>query len=139
MSEQPATESLSIEDRIANAFEPEQPEVEAQPEQQEAEAPESEASPEFAEVEYEGKSYQVPPEIKDALLRQSDYTRKTTEAAERTRALEQKELEHRFVEDRRKFDDAVKDDVSQLQELDWTYKQLKAIPASTLSSLSIGI
>lgn len=34
------------------------------------------------EVEYEGKTYKVKPELKDALLRQSDYTRKTQEAAE---------------------------------------------------------
>lgn len=38
--------------------------------------------PEYAEIEYEGKKYQVPPELKDAVLRQADYTRKTQEVAE---------------------------------------------------------
>ena len=37
---------------------------------------------EFEEVDYEGKRYSVPKEVKDALLRQADYTRKTQELAE---------------------------------------------------------
>jgi len=37
--------------------------------------------PEFQEVDYEGKKYSVPPEVKAALLRQADYTRKTQELA----------------------------------------------------------
>ena len=46
--------------------------------------PEEETEPEddTEEVEYEGKQYRIPKEIKDALLRQSDYTRKTQELAE---------------------------------------------------------
>ena len=63
----------------------EQPEVvEEQPE------PEAEAQPEIelAEVEYEGKNYQVPPELREALLRQSDYTRKTQEVAASRKNLE---------------------------------------------------
>jgi hypothetical protein len=47
-----------------------------------------EASPKAVEVEYEGKKYSLPPELKDALLRQSDYTRKTTEVAEQRREVE---------------------------------------------------
>jgi hypothetical protein len=134
MSEQPETESLSIEDRIANAFEPEQPEVEAQPEQQEADAPESEASPEFSEVEFEGKSYQVPPEIKDALLRQSDYTKKTTEVSERQRAIEQKELQLKAVENERKFHEHVQSDISQMQEIDFQIKQWKSVDVTGMTS-----
>lgn len=38
--------------------------------------------PSLDEVEYEGKKYRVAPELKNALLRQSDYTRKTQEVAE---------------------------------------------------------
>ena len=40
------------------------------------------ADPEFEEVEYEGKRYALPKELKDAILRQSDYTRKTQELAQ---------------------------------------------------------
>ena len=44
--------------------------------------------PEPVDVEYEGKQYKLPPELKDAVLRQADYTRKTTEVAEARRAVE---------------------------------------------------
>lgn len=46
------------------------------------------ANDDFEEVEYEGKNYKLPKELKDAILRQSDYTRKTQEVAEMRRRLE---------------------------------------------------
>jgi hypothetical protein len=46
------------------------------------------STPEELEVEYEGKTYKVSPELKDALLRQADYTRKTTEVAREREAVE---------------------------------------------------
>jgi hypothetical protein len=138
MSEQPETESLSIEDRLLAQFEPEQPEVEAAPEQPEveaqAEAEESEAQPEFQEIEYEGKTYQVPPELKDAILRQSDYTKKTTEVSERQRAIEQKELQIRAAETERQFHETVKGDVAQVQKIDFQIEQWKAVDVTGLSS-----
>ena len=137
MSEQPETESLSIEDRLAAQFEPEQPEAEApqeQPEETQEAAPESEAQPEFQEIEYEGKTYQVPPELKDALLRQSDYTRKTTEVSERQRALEQKELQIKAVENERKFHETVKSDITAIQKIDFQIEQWKAVDVTGMSS-----
>ena len=50
--------------------------------------------PDEVEVDYNGKSYCLPPELKDALLRQADYTRKTQELAEGRRALEAARVEH---------------------------------------------
>jgi len=44
--------------------------------------------PEFVEIEYNGEKYSVPPELKDAVMRQSDYTTKTQEVSEQRRALE---------------------------------------------------
>jgi len=44
--------------------------------------------PELADVEYEGKAYKLPPELKDALLRTADYTRKTQEVAEQRKSVE---------------------------------------------------
>jgi hypothetical protein len=40
------------------------------------------------EVEYEGEKVKVPAKVKDALLRQADYTRKTQEVAETRKAIE---------------------------------------------------
>jgi len=45
------------------------------------------------EVEYEGKTYKLPQELKDSLLRQADYTRKTQEAAEKAKALAAQEAD----------------------------------------------
>jgi len=45
--------------------------------------------PDEAEVEYEGETFKVPTKLKDAILRQADYTKKTTEVANQRRELEQ--------------------------------------------------
>lgn len=44
--------------------------------------------PETVEIERDGKKYRIPAELKDDLLRQADYTRKTQEVAEQRKALE---------------------------------------------------
>jgi hypothetical protein len=51
------------------------------------------ATPEDAEIEYEGEKFKVPAKLKDAFLRQSDYTRKTMEVAEMRRAIEAQKTE----------------------------------------------
>lgn len=86
---------VSMEERVMSLLDP-QGNPETEPEEQVAET-ETQADsneqpqetevkepgiPEAVEVEYEGKSYKVPPELKDALLRQRDYTVKTQETAE---------------------------------------------------------
>lgn len=48
---------------------------------------------EYAEIELNGKKYQVPVELKDGYLMQSDYTRKTQEVAEQRKAIEAQEAE----------------------------------------------
>ena len=47
-----------------------------------------EVEEEAEDVDFEGKQYKVPKELKDALLRQSDYTRKTQEVAETRKQIE---------------------------------------------------
>lgn len=136
MSEQPETESPSIEDRLMAQFEPEQAEPATQEQQvaDESAAPESEAQPEFVEIEYEGKTYQVPPELKDAVLRQSDYTTKTQAAAERQRVLEQKELQIKAAEQEREFHSNVKDDILQIQKIEFQIDQWKQVDVTGMSS-----
>lgn len=66
-----------------------EPEVELDDNGDPVEQPEpEEQAPDFAEVEYEGKTHKVPPELKDAILRQADYTRKTQEVAELRKQVE---------------------------------------------------
>lgn len=68
----------------------------------------------FVEAEYEGKTYKVPAELKDALLRNADYTRKTQEVAELRRATEQREQTLRMVQHAM---DATFDKAVELREL----------------------
>lgn len=66
---------------------------EAKAEEQAPEAKQDAPASEEAEFEYEknGVKYKVPAELKDDLLRQSDYTKKTMELAEKRKALETEE------------------------------------------------
>lgn len=49
---------------------------------------EPDAEDDSEDVEHDGKTYRLPKAIKDSLLRQADYTRKTQEAAEMRRSAE---------------------------------------------------
>ena len=51
---------------------------------------EGESEDEGEEVEFEGKAYKVPKGIKEALLRQADYTKKTQEVAEQRKSVEER-------------------------------------------------
>lgn len=97
----------------------------------EEEAVDEQAEPEestddFVEAEYEGKTYKVPPELKDALLRTADYTRKTQEVAEMRRAIEQRAQSVQYQEQMMAvtFDKAaelksIQNQLSQYDQLDW--------------------
>jgi hypothetical protein len=71
-------------------------EVEAQDDDPDAEADDGDSDedtdePEaLAEVEFEGKTYKVPPELEKALLRQSDYSRKMNEVATKEKVYTQR-------------------------------------------------
>jgi chaperonin cofactor prefoldin len=80
----------------ANAGETQEVELENDNEVVEGEEGEGDGEqlePELADVEYEGKAYKLPPELKDALLRTADYTRKTQEVAEQRKTVEAKMAE----------------------------------------------
>lgn len=108
----PATAEVSAESRLEAMFEkqgegtrPEEAEApdddlpvdederETEPEEETdestAEAATDESADDAEEVEYEGKAYRLPKELKEALLRQQDYTRKTQEVASQRKAVEQ--------------------------------------------------
>ena len=78
----------------SNSEEPEEEAVEETVESDEAKAEEkTEETPEpddSEEVEYDGDVYVMPKKIKEALLRQSDYTKKTQEVAEQRKAVEER-------------------------------------------------
>lgn len=62
-------------------------EGEGNQETDETEGGEQEAASDLIDVEYEGETFKVPPVLKDALLRQSDYTKKTQDVAAERKAV----------------------------------------------------
>lgn len=69
---------------------------------------EEESKPALVEVEYEGKQYSVPEEIKGALLRQSDYSRKMNEIGTTEKTLKQRtEQAEMYVQGAVDFADAL--------------------------------
>ncbi|MEA3002168.1 MAG: hypothetical protein QOH81_956 [Sphingomonadales bacterium] len=55
---------------------------------EEEEPGDADSASEIEEIEHDGRKYQVPKALKDAFLRQADYTRKTQEVADLRRAVE---------------------------------------------------
>jgi hypothetical protein len=71
LEQEASTEEVAVSD---------EPEVQA----------ESEGEDEVEEVEFEGKVFKGPKGVKEALLRQADYTKKTQEVAEQRKAVEER-------------------------------------------------
>lgn len=114
------TEQPDIEDRLASFFEDqpeaeEAPEATPEPEQAEEEIqPEATAEDDSEEVEWEGKAYLLPKELKGALLRQQDYTQKTQEVAVLRKQAEDKA---QFVEAQQQFQAVVQKELGEYQAL----------------------
>jgi hypothetical protein len=124
MSDQAATQSPSIEARIASQFDPasDQP-PEQQPQQAEGEQPEGTGEPEFEEVEYEGERFQVPPKLKKGLMLNEDYTRKTQELSDSRTKLEIAQKQIKLTEQQGKFRESIAEDVQMLASIDAYLKQ----------------
>lgn len=75
---------------------------------------------ELEEVDYSGKKYRIPKELKPAIMMQADYTRKTQEVAETRKALETRETE--FTQERERFD-AHRQDFANLAAIDAALQQ----------------
>ena len=136
MSEQAALADSPIESRAAAALFgdpkpiPKQvpvqaPVVDEQPDQvpeqpeaiSEAEVP-AETAPEFEEVEYNGKTYQVPPELKEAVIRQEDYTRKTQDLAQVRKLLEHSNEQIKVASLQNQFSKSVEPELNEIRQLD---------------------
>ena len=123
----PAPEPVEVEDKQAVAEgsdnEAETVEVEAS---EDGEG-EQEALPESVTVEYDGTEYEVPPQLKDALLRHGDYTKKTIEVSEQRKAVEEQAalLEHQAAFQQETISDvaavkAIDQQIEQYAALNWT-------------------
>ena len=131
----PAPElALEAEDVAPEAVEVEETQVEEvldnEAEADEAEATEETdsepAASEFVSIEYDGQEFEVPPVLKDAFMRQSDYTQKTQTVAEQRKSLEaqaaaltqQQELQQQTFEDVAHVK-AIDQQIEQYNALNW--------------------
>ena len=90
--EAPAIEPDETDDEPVNIDDEPEDDTEAD-DGQDGEGDEEPEEIEYAEVELNGKKYQIPAELKDGYLMQSDYTRKTQEVAEQRKQIEARQAE----------------------------------------------
>lgn len=143
MSLEPGSEDAAVAAfalRSKQATEPEKSATEPEPENEDTEADEDQSDPdkgdpetddeptaELVEVEIDGKTYQVPPEVHKATLRQADYSRKMNEVGtvEKT-AKARLEQAEKLIDGAEKFAEALaevnaaKAQIARFEKVDWT-------------------
>ena len=157
-TESPAPEAENIEVEETQAVEEASDDAE-QTVASEEEAGEPDEGSQFVSVEYDGQEYEVPPQLKDALLRQSDYTQKTQSLAEQRKSVEaqaaalqqQAELQQQTIEDvaavkaidqqieqynALNWDELYQQDVGQASALDRQKRELESQRQNTINRLN---
>jgi len=118
---QPAQPEVAQQESSASEESVEQPAIEAD---DAAEQPAEEADSGYEEVELDGETYRVPPKLKEAVLRQADYTRKTQEVAEASR---QVQVQQQALALQAQFQQATVQDQQQLQHLESQIAQYRQL------------
>lgn len=147
MADQPEMESqdLSIEQRLMGTLDEEVLD-EAPPEEEATEEAPAEAS-ESGEAETEegmteaeipaevitidGEDYEVPAPLKDAFMRQQDYTKKTSELASQRRALDE---QIQLTQQQAQFQQQFNEQIGVISNIDAQIKQYEAIDWATLQA-----
>lgn len=147
-----AEEAQSVEDSIIDqVFGPEQTEEAPTPSEdenapesgpEEGQADDSEADSEepteeeFVDIEFEGKVYAVPPELKEAFARESDYTQKTQRLAAERKETEVLRATALQAQKQQEFAQSIQAEAGQLQTLDWQIQQYREYMRANVDSLS---
>lgn len=120
-------DDADVEDQ--NAAEASDDENEDQEEASEDDADPGE--PEFVELEIDGVTRKIPADLKDAVMRHADYTRKTQEVAEQRKAFE---AEREAAAEQRKVEAEVGERFQDLQALDRELKEFRSLDWMKLQS-----
>lgn len=124
----------SVTDRIASKFGfPGQKTINQEAPAEASESGETAPESELAELDWGGEKYHVPAKLKDAFMKNEDYTRKTQELAEQRRAVEHRgELyQQRQVDEA--FHSSIAPEVQELHVIDAYLQQVGKVDASTMS------
>ena len=91
---------------------------------------------EFVEVEYDGKLYEVPTELKDALLRNDDYTRKTQEVSSQRKEVDvlREQIQSKYEEFQ--FAESIREDVAKAEQLNAQADQYHKYLRENIDTLS---
>jgi hypothetical protein len=133
--------SASLEERVLKNFNLSPEEETEVPQTEEPELPvatesetEVEAQSPFEEVEFDGKVYQVPPEIKNGLMHKADYTRRTQDLAKNRQALElQQQQVNEFFEQQR-FEQSLQEEIGKVGTLNYQIQQYQGLDWSKLQT-----
>lgn len=133
---------------VADAEAPEQDEVAAENEAEalaedgtEDEGAQEEVTEEpevaFEEVEFNGKLYDVPIELKDALLRESDYTQKTQQLSADRKTAEVVRGQAEQLVKQFEFQQSVQEELREAQQADYMIDQWRQYKKTNLDSLQV--
>jgi hypothetical protein len=138
----------SLEDRLAEKLrpdlkdEPEPEPVQAEevdddpPEVIEELEPTVEGAEAPAEIEFEGTTYEVPVELKDAFLKNKDYTQKTQTLAEQRKQVELQQKQIEATQKEQKFIGEIQPELNNIGYLDAQIKQMNEDLSTNLSTLT---
>lgn len=99
---------------VVDALASENEALESSETNQENESGEPNEDADLEEVEFEGEQFRLPKKLKDGLLRQADYTKKTQEVAEQRKSVEARQAEIQQIQERQT---AFAQDIAQLGAL----------------------
>jgi hypothetical protein len=118
-----------------------EPQGEANEEPAEGEPEEAEPEEQLAEVEYEGKTYKVPPELEKAFLRQSDYSRKMGEVQAKEKDYTQRiQTAEQLIESAEQFAEVLSEvkgidaKIKRFEKVDW--QQLRQANPAEYAAMS---
>ena len=96
----------------------------------------AEETEELLDIEYDGVVYQVPPELKDALLRNSDYTQKTQAVAEQRKEVEMLQQQVETTQNEQRFITGIQPDLNNLGLLQAHVQQMEAGLQQNLANMT---
>jgi len=114
-----------------------EPVEEGEESEEEVEASEDEESDDdVVEVEFEGEIIEAPKKIAEALMRQSDYTKKTQEVAEQRKLIETRQGEIENLQKQYEFAQEVQPDMLKVQQFDAQIEEAGKYLKDNLDNLS---
>ena len=132
--EQPVADSVSVEDRVANLFDPPEQGTEPVEQAQETETASEAPVEETFEFDLGEKKYVLPKELEKAVLQEKDYTQKSQQLAEQRRSLELAQQQIKLHQMGEQFQQSVAPEAQRVQMLDAFLEEYKKLDWSSMTT-----